>query len=129
MPTNAQLYFARGFLFENQDKLDAAETNYNKALELNENYYEPLISLGVIYFNKGIEQVKKANDMQKQSDYDAAMTQAQELFKQSLPYVERADKARPNDANVLDTMKNIYYRLQMMDKYEEVDKKIQDLKK
>jgi tetratricopeptide (TPR) repeat protein len=129
MPNNAQLHFARGFLFENKGDIDVAEINYRKALEYNKNYYEPLISLGVIYFNKGAEQTRKANDMQKQSDYDAAMSQATEFFKQALPYVERADQAKPNDENVLDTMKNIYYRLQMMDKYEEVVNKMENLKK
>jgi hypothetical protein len=66
--------------------------------------------------------------MQKQSDYDAAIAKAMEYFKQALPYVEGADKAKPNDENVLDTLKGIYYRLQMMDKYEEVEKKIENLK-
>jgi len=129
MPNNPIFYFARGFLHENKKNIDEAERNYLKAIELNPEYYEPLISLGVIYFNNGAEQTQYAITLNLQRDYDEAMNQAHEYFKQALPYVERADKVKPNDEIVLDTLKSLYYRLQMMDKYEEVEAKLETIKK
>ena len=128
MPNNAIFHFARGFLYENKKDIDNAEKNYLKALELNPNYYEPLISLGVIYYNKGADQTQLAQTMQYQKDYDAAMEKSVEFFKQALPFVERADKAKPNEEIPLDTLKQLYYRLQMMDKYEETEIKLKNLK-
>jgi len=128
MPNNENFYFARGFLYENKKDIDEAEKNYLKALEINPEYYEALIELGIIYFNKGAEHTQYAITLDLQRDYDAAMAKAHEYFVQSLPFVERADKAKPNNEIVLDTLKSLYYRLQMMDKYEEVDIKLQNIK-
>ena len=128
-PTNHIYHFARGFLNESNDKIDKAIQDYTRSLELKDDFYESLISLGVIYFNKGAEKTREIQQINDQKEYEAGVAQSLDYFRQALPFVERADKAKPDDESVLDTLKSIYYRLQMMDKYEEVDEKLENLKK
>ncbi|MDR2928393.1 MAG: tetratricopeptide repeat protein [Cytophagaceae bacterium] len=128
-PQNATFYFARGFLHENRKKFDEAEVEYKKAIELQGDYYEPLISLGVIYFNRGADKTQEIQDPKiSAADYEAGIAQSNEFFKQALPYVERAEKVKPNEEVVLESLKSLYYRLQMMDKYDEVNRKLESLK-
>ncbi len=126
---NYSYYFVRGFLFENNKDFEKAETEYLKAIEIKPDYYEPLISLGVIYFNRGAEQTRIAQDITDFKKYEAAMAESLKHFEQSLPYVERADSAKPNEEHVLETLKSLYYRLEMMDKYNEINERIESLKK
>lgn len=128
-PSNFSYLFVRGFLFENNNDLEKAEAEYLKAIELKPDYYEPLISLGVIYYNRGAELTRVAQDYKDMKQYNAAIAQSIVHFKESLPYVERADAAKPNEEHVLETLKSIYYRLEMMDKYNEVSNKLNELKK
>lgn len=126
---NFSYYFVRGFLFENNKDLEKAEAEYLKAIEIKPDYYEPLISLGVIYFNRGAEQTRIAQDITDFKKYEAAMAESLKHFEQSLPYVERADAAKPNEEHVLETLKSLYYRLEIMDKYNEINERIESLKK
>jgi tetratricopeptide (TPR) repeat protein len=123
-PADANRYFVRGYLLENSNELKRAEADYLKAVEYKPDYYEPLISLGVIYFNEGAEQTRVAQDIADARQYEAAIKVAQSHFQKALPYVEKADSVKPNDAQVLETLKNLYYRLEMMDKYNEVLEKL-----
>ncbi|MCL2073344.1 MAG: tetratricopeptide repeat protein [Marinilabiliaceae bacterium] len=128
-PNNATFYFARGYINESKNLIDEAVKDYLKSLELKDDLYDPLFSLGVIYFNKGAEKTREANDLADMKEYEAAIAQSVEFFSQALPFVERADKVKPDNEMVLDTLKSIYYRLQQMDKYEEVNEKLENLKK
>ena len=127
-PKNFSYFFVRGYLYENSGELEKAEKEYLKAIEIKPDYYEPLISLGVIYFNRGAEQTRAAQSISDFKKYEAAMNASLEHFKQALPYVERADSAKPNEEHVLETLKSLYYRLEMNDKYNEVVERINGLK-
>lgn len=127
-PKDPIRFFVRGYLRENSNELKLAEIDYLKALELKSDYYEPMISLGVIYFNEGAEQTRVAQDITDYKKYEAAMKLAQEHFKKALPYVEGADALKPGDnVQVLETLKNLYYRLENMDKYNEVLERIKNM--
>lgn len=128
-PENFSYYFVRGFLYESNNDLEKAETEYLKAIEIKPDYYEPLISLGVIYFNRGAEATRKAQDIADYKKYEAAMKASLIHFEKSLPYVERADAAKPNEEHVLETLKSLYYRLEMMDKYNNVVERIKNIEK
>jgi len=46
------------------------------------------------------------------------------LLEKSLPYLEKADELNPNDIYVLRTLRDIYARLNQLDKLREIEKKI-----
>ncbi len=125
-PQNPSFYYARGVLFENVDK-DKAITNYEQCLAIDDAFFNSLYNIGVIYYNKGVEQQNIANDMTSTKDYDAAMKVANGFWEQSLPYMEKAHEVQPSEAAVLETLKGLYYRFEKMDKYNEVKAKLDDL--
>lgn len=122
--TNATFYYARGVLYEKIDK-EKAIADYKKSLELDGGYFNSLYNLGVIYYNKGVEQQNEANDKTTTKEYEAAAKIANDLWKTSLPYMEKAHEVNPEEIAVLETLKGLYYRFEMMDKYNNVKAKLE----
>ena len=125
--SNPSYYNARGVLFDLSKEYDKAEADYLRALELREDYFEATLNLGVIYYNRAAEEMNAANDLTNNAAYQAGRKKAEDTFRKSLPYMERAHELRPDDRMVLETLKNLYYRFEMTDKYNEVDSKIKGL--
>ncbi|MGQ1946608.1 tetratricopeptide repeat protein [Geofilum sp. OHC36d9] len=126
-PENASYYNARGVLYDMSKDYEKALLDYGKALELKDDFFEPLLNIGVIYYNQGAEEMNAANDIQDNKKYEAAKKAANETFRKSLPYMERAHKVKPEDTMVMETLKNLYYRFDMMDQYNEMDSKLKAL--
>jgi len=129
-PENASFYFARGSLYDKTKKTDLAIKAYSKAIELNPKYFDANYNLGAIYYNKGIEQVDVANAVPTNDPkkYEIEKKKADDIFKKSIPFMEKASEINPKDTYSLESLKTLYYRLKMMDKFDEVNKKIEDLK-
>ncbi len=123
-PENPSFYYARGVLYENIDK-DEAIKNYEKCLEIDTQFFNALYNVGVIYYNKGVEQQNIANDKTTTKEFNAAMEVANEFWEKSLPYMEKAHEVQPEEAAVLETLKGLYYRFERMDKYNEVKAKLE----
>lgn len=127
-PNNVSFYNARGVLFDLSKDFYKAEAEYKKALELNPEYFEPTLNLGVIYYNRAAEEMNEANDMTDNRAYEKARKQAEDTFRQSLPFMEKAHELRPDDLMVLESLKNLYYRFEMTEEYNAVDEKLKALK-
>ncbi|WP_430811124.1 MULTISPECIES: tetratricopeptide repeat protein [unclassified Carboxylicivirga] len=125
-PENPSFYYARGVLYESIDK-DKAIENYEQALEIDAAFFNALYNIGVIYYNKGVEQQSVANDKTTTKEFNAAMEVANGFWEQSLPYMEKAHEVQPEEAGVLETLKGLYYRFERMDKYNEVKAKLEAL--
>jgi tetratricopeptide (TPR) repeat protein len=126
-PENYSFHNARGVLFDLSKEYERAEESYKKAIEFNPNYFEPLLNLGVIYYNKGADEMRKANDITDFKKYEVERKKAEGTFRLALPYMERAHEIRPDDVMVLETLKNLYYRFEMTDKYDQVDSKLKSI--
>jgi len=127
-PENYIYYNARGVLYDLSEEFDKAEIEYKKAIELNPDFFDAILNLGVVYYNRGAEEMNKANDFKKMADYEAGRKKAEAIFKQSLPYLERAHEIKPDNIMVLETLKNLYYRFDMDAEYDATDSKIKELK-
>jgi tetratricopeptide (TPR) repeat protein len=124
-PTNPQFYSAEAHLFEKTGDKENAKVNYLKAIEVDPNFFEAYYNLGVLYFNEGVALTDKANQITKNSEYEKAKKVADDKFSESLPYLEKAYELNPDEKSLFDTLKTLYYRLQMNEKYEEISSKIQ----
>ena len=125
-PENPSFYYARGVLNENIDK-EAAISDYKKCLEIDPAFFNSLYNIGVIYYNKGVEQQNIANDKTTTKEFNEAMKVANDFWEQSLPFMEKAHEVKPEEAAVLETLKGLYYRFERMDKYNEVKAKLEAL--
>jgi len=129
-PNNATLYTAKGAMMEKLGKVEDAIELYKKSIAIDSTQFTPYYNLSVIFYNRGVEVVNTANQLptNETAKYDAAMEKAKEHFRLSLPYIEKAYSIEPTEMAILESLKTVYYRLQMTDKYIDINKKIQSLK-
>jgi tetratricopeptide (TPR) repeat protein len=125
-PNTARYRFAQGRLYEDMGEEAKAIETYQKCLELDPDFFNALYNLGAIYYNKGVEQFNVAKDVpaNENAKYEAEMKKADEWFEKSLPFMEKCLTLEPTDRGTLESLKNLYYRLQKMDKYNEVLEKL-----
>jgi len=118
-PKNATYYFVQGTLNDKLDKPDDAIKSYQKAIEYKEDYFDAYYNLGAVYYNKGVKQVDVSNAVpSNQPDkYEIEKDKADVEFKKAIPYMEKAHELNPTDKFAIGSLKTLYYRLKMLDKY------------
>lgn len=126
-PNNFSLFWAEGVLYMQQEKYDDAITNLLKSIELNPDVFDTHFNTGVCYYNKASAMVLAANNIMDVNQYNEAVKVAREIFLKAIPFFLKARELRPDDIDALRSLKELYYRLQMNDQYNEVVKKITEL--
>jgi tetratricopeptide (TPR) repeat protein len=128
-PENYSLHFAEGIIYLNQNKYDEAITGLTKAVELKSDFYESQYGLGAAYINKASDMFVKANDIMDVNKYNAAIEEAMKVFAKALPYMEKALELKPGDIYAMGSLKELYYRLKMTDKYNAIKAKLDAIEK
>jgi tetratricopeptide (TPR) repeat protein len=121
-PTVAQYQYVKGNLLEMNKDIDGARAAFEKALELKPDYAEAEASIGRLYYNQAVNMLLAANDIKDVNAYNQKVSDATAVFKQALPYFEKAHTMNPKDSDVTSTLKKLYYRLQMNSEYQALDK-------
>ncbi len=119
-PTNHTMYFALGSAYDQLGDKENAAITYQKAIDAKPDYYEAYFNLGAIYYNDAVEINKQMNEM---TDWKAAQAMEPErnsLYEKALPYFEKAYALNTNDAGIKGALKEIYARMNMMDKLNEL---------
>lgn len=133
-PTNQTFYFAQGALYDKLKDFDNAKASYEKAVELKSDYFDAYYNLGALFFNKGAELLKLANEIppNQQKKYDEAVKTSFKELEKALPYLEKAHEIQPTEETTMLTLKEIYFKLRndsetYMNKFKEMDEKIKAL--
>ncbi|MFZ0280497.1 MAG: tetratricopeptide repeat protein [Bacteroidales bacterium] len=126
-PENYSLYFAEGIIYLNQNKFDQSIVDLTKAVELKSDFYESQYGLGAAYINKASDMFLKANDIMDVNKYNVAIEEAMGVFAKALPYMEKANELKPDDVFALRSLKELYYRLKMTEKYDLVKARLDKL--
>ncbi|MDR3309376.1 MAG: DUF3808 domain-containing protein [Tannerella sp.] len=122
-PNNAQFYHLSGRIYEISMKdVVKAEEVYLKAIELESENAEYQSNVGRIYFNKGVAQLDIANEISDLKKYKEESEKAKDIFREALPYFEKAYKLDPTANENKIALRSIYYNLEMGDKLEAFDK-------
>ena len=126
---NSSLWYVYGLALETKDG-DSAIEAFDKAAEINPEYWQAIYMAGQIHYNRGYEGNKLAQEipLDDAEGYKAAVAKADAHFKLALPYFERALALEDSDSQTLKALKELYYRFKMNDKLAEITKKIDDLK-
>lgn len=127
-PTNSLYYYFLGYLYDFQEDYDKAQENYEKAIELDPDYYDANYNLAVIHYNKAREIIKELNNLsldEYRKQEAAYAEKASTHFKDALPYFEKAAEVSPeDDLQLLETLQGIYLKLNMKDQASALDAKI-----
>jgi tetratricopeptide (TPR) repeat protein len=124
---NPDIYFAQGTLFEKIGDKEKAMEMYNKAIEINPEYFNAYFNKGALYYNNAVEMYEEANKIEELEAYNKAKAVADEELRKAIAPLEKAREIKPDERATLETLQTIYYRLQMTDKYEEVKKKLLEM--
>ncbi len=128
-PDVANYYQVKGSLYTilyNRDgshRNDAIEA-LKKAEELNPNLFDVQFSLGQIYLSQADKADESANKISDDKQYQLAKKQVNEILAMALPHFEKANQIKNDDRNTKITLRSLYYRLKMLDKYEAINAEI-----
>ena len=101
-PSDSQLYHALGIVYETGIKDYAkAEETFKKALEVNPESVESMSALGRIYYNQAVNKQGEANMINDSKKYQEELTIAKDLFKQALPYFQKAHEMKPSESEYM----------------------------
>lgn len=129
-PTKPRYYFAQGALYEKLGNEQKAIETYQKTMEVDPTFFNAYYNLGALYYNKGVQQIEVAKEVpaNENAKYEAELKKADDWFSQALPFMEKCNELQANDKMVLESLKNLYYRLKQMDKYNAILEQIEKSK-
>lgn len=130
-PNNKILHFYLGYANASLNNMTEAKKNYEDALKLDPQYFEAQLYLAKLMVADAVAIKKEmsnlgisAADKKKKFDLDKILV---EKLKLALPYWENAEKMKPDDQEVLDTLYSIYTDLDMQEQMKRIDKRYKEL--
>lgn len=129
-PQMGQYYYVKANLCEIKGKEDEALSNFNKALELEPENASALAGIGRYYYKKGDVLANRAIDIRDIRVSKLEMDKANDLYKKSVEYFEKARSINNTDLDSLKLLRSLYYKLYKDEnnpKYIEVGKAIKEL--
>lgn len=134
--TNPTVFFALGTAYErlleeqpqNADELSKKiKSSYTSAIGLNPDYFDPYYNLGAFYVNKAAVLINDANaiPLTEEEKYQAIIAHANKYLSEAIPMLEAALRIQPGDPNSMNSLKEIYTRLEMTEKLKEINKHIE----
>jgi len=107
--------------------LNLTKATYVKVLTIDPNNISANYNMGILYYNQAV-------DLINQSDYDldiVALSDIQDnsitLFKESLPFMEKAYSFDPNRKETLLGLSGIYFSLNEFEKSNQIKQKLKEL--
>jgi tetratricopeptide (TPR) repeat protein len=124
--TNPSLFFAVGTIYDKMGNFEKARDMYVSAIGVDPNYFDANYNLGALYFNKAVEVITEAGNLplNETAKYDQMMAEGKVMMEKALPYLEKADSIQESDQITLQTLKEIYTRLGMMDKVKGINERL-----
>lgn len=108
---------------------EMAKAAYNKVLSFDPNNLSANYHMGILYYNQAV-------DIINQSEYDIDIVMLDKiqdnsiaLFKQSLPFMEKAYQLDPSKKETLEGLTGIYFSLNEFEKSNEFKAKLEEIKK
>ena len=122
-PTNYDLWFGRGRVFNALKNYDECIKSFEKCVELRPTDFEPNFYTGYFVIEKANAQVEVLNSNSNLSyeQYEAEYAKINNIYAEAIPWLERAHELNPADGATIEYLNNLCFRLRdmdgMMDKY------------
>lgn len=135
-PNNASLYLAEGSVNESlaqesaDSKIEAtyksnAKKAYEKGLSKSPENFELNYNMGVMLFNEGTTLDNSANALNDNKAFEQMKKQASEKYKEAQAFLEKAYALQPEDQDVLNSLKQLYFRTKDDVKYNQIKAKLE----
>jgi tetratricopeptide (TPR) repeat protein len=120
-PNNPEVYYNLGVGSNKMGDKDKALEYYKKALELDPNYAEALINTASLILEDEGAIIEEMNSLGTSTAdynrYDELKEVKNELYRNAIPYLEKAIELRPDNIELVRTLMNIYSQLGEDSKY------------
>ncbi|WP_432714539.1 tetratricopeptide repeat protein [Pedobacter sp.] len=116
---NKLLYFLYGYLYQLNGKNTTAELAYKKALAVDQNYFDALYQLGLVYIEFANTSLKDNNAENKVKSFSSYINRAEMSLLQ-------ANEINPNDKATVQLLTDIYTRKNKFDKVQELKRKLEE---
>ncbi|WP_428742913.1 tetratricopeptide repeat protein [Tenacibaculum sp.] len=118
-PSNPTLFYNLGVVNFNQGRMEDAKKYYEKAVELKPDYADAYMNLAVVVLDQEKAIVEEMNkNLNNFKKYDELAAKQKEVYKQALPFLEKADGLK-RSVDTVKTLMNLYEVLEMSDKASE----------
>lgn len=124
-PNVAQYHLIKGNLSEEQKNYEVALAEFDKALELDPKMADAAAGKGRVYYNQAVRINEEASYIADAKEYQLALEDMNEMFRKSLPFFEQAHKIAPDNRDYMVTLKGLYYRFSMDDKYKAIQEELE----
>lgn len=119
-PNNHVLFFNLGVINQNQKKIEEAKKYYLKAIEIKPDYGDAYLNLAIVILAGEKEIVDQMNaNFNNEKKYNELQKKQRALYKEALPYLEKADSIK-RSIDTVRTLMNIYDTLEMTEKADKV---------
>lgn len=115
-PNSAELHNVMGVMYEQKKDEKKALEYYRKAVELDPNYAQGQFNVGRMIMKEAVEVQKELESLKGQEYTSAIETRLKPLYKEALPYMEKAWELDSTNSNARNLLRNIYYQLGDEDK-------------
>jgi len=133
-PAKGEFYYWKGRLQLNttaDDRIAQALESYVLSIEKNPDLYYAYYDIGYIYFLQGQDLFERAGIEKDKKYREEMIALGAENFNKSLPNLEKALELNISNREIkketLDTLKRVYYKLEMTDKYDEASEKLKNI--
>lgn len=118
-PNNPTLYYNLGVVNFNQGRGEDAIKYYKKAIELKPDYADAYMNISVVILDREKAIVEEMNkNLSNFKKYDALALKQKGVYKEALPYLEKADQLNRN-VDTVKSLMSIYDVLEMSAKSKE----------
>ena len=130
-PENAELQFNLGALAGEGGNMEAARKYYEKAISLDPKYTDAYINMSVAILSGEQAIVEEMNGLgdssADQTRYDTLLEKRETLYKDAIPFLEKALELNKNNIEAVRTLKNIYSAIGETEKFKVMKEKLAKL--
>lgn len=120
-PNDPVLHYNVGVIKQQQGDMEGAKASYRKSVELDPEYANAYLNLGLAMLAKDKDIVDELNANLNDFDkYDEIKLTQLALYKEVLPTFEKAYSLKSDDKDLMRTLMNLYENLEMYDKQKEI---------
>lgn len=123
-PNVAQYHLIKGNLNENQKNYEAALADFDRALAIEPTMADAEAGKGRVYYNQAVKMNEDAALIADAKEYKKALEAMNAMFCQSLPFFEKAHELAPDNRDYMITLRGLYYRFDMTDKYNAINEEL-----
>ena len=122
-PKVAQYHYIKGNIAERLDNPDMALAEFDKALEIDPKLAGAYAGKARLFYNKAVKKQEQASTVSDQ-EYVLWNKEIDDLFRKSIPLFEKAHQLDKNNAEYMKTLKYLYQRFSMNDKYKAIESEL-----